>query len=83
MRPEMVIRFGGSISAAVFVNEIETDGGKKSIRNVRLQRRYRNSDGEWKTSDSLTLGDLPVAIEVLRLAMRHVAACESAVESSD
>lgn len=76
MRPEKVIRFG-AISASVFTNEIVSDGGKRTIRNVKLQRRYRNGDGEWKTSASFTLGDLPVAIAVLQRAMDHVAGVEA------
>ena len=76
MKPEKVIRFG-AISAAVFTNEVETDAGSKTIRNVKLQRRYRNADGEWKTSTSFTLIDLPVAVEVLRLAIDYVAGREA------
>ena len=72
MQPEQVIRFG-AVSASVFVNEMETDGGKKAVRNVKLQRRYRNGDGEWKSSTSFTLSDLPVAIAVLERAMNYVA----------
>lgn len=72
MKPEKVIRFG-AISASVFTNEIETDGGKRTIRNVKLQRRYRHSGGEWKTSSSFTLAELPVAVEVLKRATEYVA----------
>ena len=61
----------------MFTNEVETDGGSKTIRNVKLQRRYRNGDGEWKTSTSFTLTDLPVAMEVLRLATDYVAGQEA------
>ena len=76
MKPEKVIRFGGAISASVFVNEIETDGGKKTVRNVKLQRRYK-SGSEWKTSNSFTLSDLPTAIAVLERAMDYVAGMEA------
>ena len=75
MKPERVIRFG-AISASVFVNEIETDGGKRTIRNVKLQRRYK-SGGEWKTSSSFTLTDLPTAIAVLERATVYVADMEA------
>ena len=71
MKPEKVIRFG-AISASVFTNEIDTDGGKQTIRNVKLQRRYK-SGSEWKTSSSFTLADLPTAIAVLERAMVYVA----------
>ena len=76
MKPEKVIRFG-AISASVFTNEIETNGGKKIVRNVKLQRRYRNGDDEWKTSSSFTLAELPVAVEVLKRATDYVAGQEA------
>ena len=44
-----VIRFG-SISASVFENEIDTEGGAKSPLSVNLQRRYRDSSGQWKSN---------------------------------
>jgi len=77
MKPEKVFRVG-SVSGSVFVNEIETEGGKRKIRNVNLQRRYRDGD-EWKSSSSFGLGDLPQAIEVLRRSLDYVAAQEAEV----
>ena len=77
MKPERVIRFG-AISASVFTNDVETDGGKKTIRNVKLQRRYRNGNGEWKTSSSFTLTDLPTAVAVVAyLRQRRVTTTEA------
>ena len=75
MKPEKVIRFG-AISASVFVNEIDTDRGKKALRNVKLQRRYKDGS-EWKTSSSFTLADLPTAVAVLKRAMAYVAGREA------
>ena len=60
MAPEKQFRIG-LVSASVFANEVQTDNGKRRIRNVNLQRRYREGD-EWKTSTSFGLGDLPNAI---------------------
>ena len=79
MKPEKTIRFG-AISAAIFVNEIDTDSGSKIIRNVKLQRRYRSGD-EWKTSTSFSLVDLPTAIAVLKRALGYVANLESGTAS--
>jgi len=45
--PETTFRLG-LVSASVFVNEIETDDGTKEIRNVNLQRRYKDN-GDWKS----------------------------------
>ena len=76
MKPEKVFRIG-AVSASVFVNEVETDGGTKELRNVNLQRRYRDGDGEWKSSSSLSLAELPQAIKALEWALRHVASQEA------
>ncbi len=78
MKPERVFRIG-SISASVFANEIEGDGGKRKVRNVNLQRRYRDGD-EWKSTSSFALPDLPVAIAVLNLALEYVAGQEATIQ---
>ena len=78
MKPEKVFRIG-PVTASVFLNEIETEGGKRSVRSVALQRRYRDDkDGEWKSSNSFALGELPQAMAALDLAMQYVAEKEAA-----
>ncbi len=74
-KPEKVIRIG-YVSASIFVNEIETESGARKVRNVNIQRRYRDGD-EWKSASSFSLGDLPSAIRVLQLALQHVEANEA------
>jgi len=72
MKPEKVFRIG-PVSASVFVNEVETEDGKRLLRNVNLQRRYRDGeDGKWKSSSSFALAELPQAIAALELAMQHI-----------
>ena len=77
-RPEKVFRIG-SVSVSIFCNEIETTNGKRTLRNVSLQRRYRDGDGEWQSSSSLGLADLPQALAVLDQAMTHIVAIEADV----
>ena len=72
--PEKVLRIG-SVSASVFVNQVKTESGTREVRNVNLQRRYRDGD-EWKSSTSFGLADLPSAIRVLQLAQQHVESVE-------
>ena len=79
MKPEKVFRIG-PVTASVFLNEIETEGGKRSVHSVSLQRRYRDDkDGQWKSSSSFGLGELPQAIAALDLAMKYVAGEEASV----
>ena len=73
--PEKTFRIG-LISASVFANEIDGEGGKREIRNVQLQRRYRDSDG-WKSATSFGLADLPSAIRALQLAQAYVESIEA------
>ncbi len=81
MKPEKTFRIG-LVSASVFVNEVEAEGGKRRFRGVNLQRRYRDSsDGEWKSTSSFGLAELPQAITILDLALKHVASQEA--EASD
>ena len=55
MKPERVFRIG-AISASVFVNEVDGEGGKRTVRNVNLQRRYKDGE-DWKSSSSFSLAD--------------------------
>jgi hypothetical protein len=78
--PEKVFRVG-RCSASVFKNMIEPKDGesgqKRPMRTVNLQRRYKDDDGEWKTSTSFGLGDLPCAVRVLELAQHYVESIEA------
>ncbi len=77
--PEKQFRIG-SVSASVFANTVDGDAGRKTrkIRNVNLQRRYKDGD-DWKSSSSFGLADIPHAIRVLQLAQHHVEAAEADV----
>ncbi len=72
--PEKVFRLG-LISASVFANEVEGENGKRTVRNVNLQRRY-NDDGTWKSATTFGLADLPNAIRALQLAQGYVESVE-------
>ncbi len=64
--PETTFRLG-NVSASVFVNEANGDGGKRKFRSVNVQRSYRDGD-DTKYTSSFGLSDLPTAIRVLQLA---------------
>jgi len=72
--PEKVFRIGLG-SASVFINQVQGESGTRDVRNVNLQRRYKDGD-EWKSTTSFGMADLPVAIRVLQLAQHHVEAAE-------
>ncbi len=73
--PETTFRLG-NVSASVFVNEANGDGGKRKFRSVNVQRSYRDGE-ETKFVSSFGLSDLPTAIRVLQLAQAHVESKEA------
>ena len=73
--PEKVFRIG-FVSASVFVHEVDSDGSKRTIRSVSVQKRYRDGD-DVKYTSSFNLSELPQAIRVLQLAQEHVEDCEA------
>lgn len=80
-RPEAVFRIG-YVSASVFVHDVETDDGKRSLRSVNVQKRYMDGD-EAKYTSSFNLAELPQAIRVLELAQLHVEGREAQIALSD
>ncbi len=69
-RPEKVFRIG-SVSASVFVREITGDNGTRTLRSVKLQKRYMEGN-EPRYTDSFSLAELPQAQRVLDLATRWI-----------
>lgn len=76
-KPSTVFRIG-PISGSVFEHEVDGDGGKRTIRSVSLQRRYKDGD-ETKYSSSFGIADIPVAIRLLQLAQQHIEDAEAVV----
>ncbi|MBW3599746.1 MAG: hypothetical protein KY475_21055 [Planctomycetes bacterium] len=75
-KPEKTYRIG-AVTASVFCNTIDGEGGAKERRSVRLERRYRTGEGEWKSTSSFGLAELPQAMAVLQLALDYVASKEA------
>jgi len=68
----------GAISATVWTNvRTDKDGKVFETKTVNLQRRYTDKNGEWQTSNSLRLKDLPKARLVLEEAFKHLVLNES------
>ena len=57
-RPEMKFR-SRAVEAAIFVNEVtDGDGKNLEVRNTILQKRYKDSDGNWQSTNSFKKKDL-------------------------
>jgi hypothetical protein len=66
--------YPGGISVAVWLNEVQTDGGTRKIRSITLSpRRYRDSKtGEWKDATSYRSADIPCLLFGLQKALEFI-----------
>ncbi len=70
----------GALVASVWENQGKSKSGEDvSFKTVSLQRRYMDKNGEWQSSSSLRLNDLPKASLVLQKAFEYLVMKESAV----
>ena len=63
----------GVINASVWKNNGVRNGENIEFFSVSLERRYKAKSGEWKSTNSLGLNDLPKAQLVLAEAYRFIA----------
>ena len=81
-KPEKRFRCGGC-ETAVFENEIATRGKTVNVKKVSFQKRYKNSEGEWKTTHSLDINEIPKAILALSKAYEYLVLGNGAGESGN
>ena len=81
-KPEQRFRCGGC-EAAIFENEIDRGGKTVKVKKVSFQKRYKNSDGEWKTTHSLDINEIPKAIMALSKAYEYLVLGNTAGESEN
>ena len=63
----------GAINVTVWKNEgISKDGTKSEFRTVNIQRRYADKNGEWKSTSTLRINDLPRAALALNKAFEYL-----------
>ena len=66
--------FHGGVGVAVWLNEVETEEGKRFFRSITIApRRYINAkSGKWEDASSLRTTDLPSLILALEAAHAYV-----------
>ena len=70
--PEKKFSTGG-LTATVWQNQGKSKTGEEvSFRTVSFQRRYMDKDGEWKSTSTLRINDLPRASLVLQKAYEYL-----------
>lgn len=63
----------GGVSAALWKHNTKFGDGKEvETLSVTLDRRYMDKDGNWKSSASLRLNDIPKAVLVLSKAYDYM-----------
>ena len=59
----------GTIQAAIWRNAIQVSGGNDGVMmTVSLERRYKDREGNWQSSGSLRVNDVPKAVMLLNKA---------------
>ncbi|MFC1636406.1 hypothetical protein ACFL5Z_16375 [Planctomycetota bacterium] len=63
----------GQVSSALWENEITTkNGNKATMLKASVQRRYKDRDGQWKSSGSFSRNEIPLAIYCLQKAFEKI-----------
>lgn len=63
----------GAISATVWKNQRQSKEGKVfETHTISLQRRYSDNAGNWQSTNSLRIADLPKAALVLEEAFKYL-----------
>ena len=78
IKPEKKFR-AGAVTATIWKNQTEDN---KYYSTVSFERSYKDKNGEWKTTNSLRVNDLPKAAMVISKAYEFLALNERAEEEA-
>ena len=70
-KPEVSFKVG-AVRAAIFRNTIQRGAQTVSIGKVVLEVRYKDKDGQWKSTHSMSANELPKAILALQKAYEYL-----------
>lgn len=70
-KPEHKIRFG-AVTATIWSRTVEKYGRSFTMRQVTLDRSYKDGEGAWKSTNSYDLNDVPKAIVALARAYQYI-----------
>ena len=69
--PEKKFR-AGAISATVWNNQTQKDGKDVNYSTISFERGYKDREGNWKSTSSLRVADIPRAVVVLNKAYEYI-----------
>ena len=62
----------GQVSAAIWENEVSMNGRKVTMLKATVERRYKDKDGQWKSSSSFSRNEIPLAVYCLQKSFEHI-----------
>jgi len=62
----------GQVSAAVWENSITANGKQVTVLKCSVQRRYKDKDGQWRSSTSFNRNEISLALWCLRKALDFI-----------
>jgi len=70
---EPLARFrAGQVTCALWQNKINVNGTMKTMLKASVSLRYKDRNGEWKSSQSFSRNEIPLAIHVLQKAFEKM-----------
>lgn len=73
----------GTISCALWRNEVNVAGRTVTLLKASVERRFRDSDGVWKSSGSFSRNEIPLVIYCLTQAFDAMVKQDNAEETSE
>ena len=70
-QPEISFKVG-AVRAAIFRNTMQRGATTINIGKVILEVRYRDKDGQWKSTHSMSANEVPKAILALQKAYEYL-----------
>jgi len=62
----------GMVSAAIWENQIEVKEKTVTMLKATVQRRYKDKDGDWKSSQSYSRNEIPLVVFCLQKAFEKM-----------
>jgi len=62
----------GACEASIFENDISRNGQALKIKKAVFQKRYKDKNGQWQSTGSLDVNDIPKAILALSQAYSYM-----------
>jgi len=70
-KPETVFKVG-AVRASIFKNILQKNGQSIPLPKVVIEVRYKDKTGQWQSTNSLSINDLPKAILALQKAFEYL-----------